>query len=305
MKVQCLAASGLFVILTITCFFPKTTISALKPKRTLNERIQTKTGAKEVRTGAAVAKRAERLKQTSRAFRQAVSDLEDRGLRAKYDAGLSLFFAKQQHHASRPQDIVIEDAGDPPPNTEEISYFSFDSPPEKYIGIVYSTLNGVTSLETPELLITDQITENLSYIFYDEAGNIAGRYFNADYYDLSPWGIDSQPAGYYESLVNAGKCVSGCGPHLLFQTPKPQPAPTPGPKSPVPAAPGPTPPARPMPRPGDIIPASPRDRAILRCEIAACVGIGWGCACSGPKWPICVIGGCGVIGPIMCHLTIE
>ena len=288
-------------MIIITCLSPQTTSSALRSKRTLNERIQAKTGAKEVRIGAAVAKRAERLKQTSKAFRQAVKDLEDRGLRSNYRAGLSLFFAKQQHHPSRRQDMAIEEGGDPPPNTEEVSYFSFDSPAEKWIGIVYSTLGGVTSTGSGEILITDQITENLSYTMYDDLGNISGRYFNADYYDLTPWGVNEQPAGYYEKLVNAGRCISGCGIHTLFQEPKPRPGPTPGPKKPPPPAPSPSPNPRPMPGPGETF-DNPRGRAILRCEVANCLVLGFGCAFTGQWWPICVVGGSGIVIPIACEI---
>jgi hypothetical protein len=306
MKVQCVAASALLVVITVTCFFSQQiALSALKAKSTLNQQIQAKTNAKQVRTGAAVALRAERLKQTSAAFRRAVKDLEDRGLRAKYEDGLSVFFTKQQHHArSRAQDFIPrEENGDPPPNTEEISYFSFDSPPEKYVGIVYSTLGGVTSTDSVELLITDQITEILSTLVYDDLGNVVGRYYNADYYDLSPWGIYSQPPGYYDLLVSAGKCVSGCGVHTLFQQqPSPSPAPTPGPKKPPAPSPSPTPNPRPMPGPGQIL-DDPANRARLRCELANCLSIGFGCAWSGPKWPICTAVGCGIVSPIYCHLT--
>ncbi|HJP90439.1 MAG TPA: hypothetical protein VJ875_00695, partial [Pyrinomonadaceae bacterium] len=191
--------------------------------------------------------------------------------------------------------------GDVPPNTEEVSYFSFDSPPEKYVGVVYSTLNSTTLVEAPELLITDQMQEILSYIVYDDAGNVSARYYNADYYDLTPWGFDSQPAGYYDSLVSIGKCVVGCGPHLLFQQPSPNPRPTPVPKTPVPSpTPGPILPP-PRPTPGPSVPAGPMDR-VARCELSSCIGIAFGCAWSGPYWPLCVLSGCGLIGPIMCRI---
>jgi hypothetical protein len=305
MKVQYVAVSALLTCITVTCLFPQRTISALKPTLTLNRQIQEKTNAKEVRTGTAVGKRAGRLKETSKAFKQAVKDLEDRGFKANYSAGVSLFFAKpkqEQNHVRRSQDLYFDGgSGDPPPDTDEVSYFSFDSPPEKWIGIVYSTQGSYPSTVSAELLITDQITENLSLVSYDDAGNVNGRYYNADYFDLTPWGYSSQPAGYYDLLVNAGKCVSGCGVHTLFQQPKPSPAPTPAPKTPVSPTPSPSPNPRPMPAPGQIFP-DPNYRKQLRCEAAQCVGAGFGCAFSGSSWPICTILGCGAIGPLMCWI---
>ncbi|HJP94132.1 MAG TPA: hypothetical protein VJ875_19395, partial [Pyrinomonadaceae bacterium] len=96
-----------------TCVFGSSInmTTATTSRRSLNKLIQAKTKAKEVRTGDAVTKRAERLKQTNKAFRQAVKDLEDRGLRSNYSAGICLFFAKQQHHASRSQDVLMLDDG--------------------------------------------------------------------------------------------------------------------------------------------------------------------------------------------------
>jgi hypothetical protein len=308
MRVQFAAASTLLVVVTILCSFPQRTISALNPKLTLNQNLQLKTNAKEVRTGTAVGRRAERLKQTSKAFKQAVKDLEDRGLKAQYSSGVSLFFARpkqEQHHARRAQDLYFDGgSGDPPPDTDEVSYFSYNSPPEKWIGIVYSNVNGVASTGSTELLITDQITELLSYVMYDDLGNIAGRYFNADYYDLSPWGIYAQPVGYYDLLANSGNCVSGCGVQTLFQQPRPSPGPTPGTKTPTPVSPSPTPNPRPMPGPHQTF-DDPLYRDTLRCELSACLQGGFGCAFSGSAWPACVIIACGFVGPVACSITVK
>jgi hypothetical protein len=297
--------SGVFVIAHSRSVSALSATSTLSPRRPTAKQIQEKLNAKEVRLGIRVEKRAERLKQTSKGFRNAVKHFEERGFKPLYSAGVSAFFEKpKQHHARRGQDMeIIRDGdGDPPPNTNEISYFSYDSPPEKWIGIEYSTLNGTPSIVATEMLINGQIVESLSAVKYDNSGNVTDRWYNADYYNLEPWGYYSQPAGYYDSLAAYGFCVSGCSSATLFQIPRPSPGPTP--KIPVSPTPTPTPWPNPRPTPGPgQIGDCPTCRANNRCLLANCIGMVFGCSFSGPAFAGCSLLGCGPVNLVMCEIT--
>lgn len=284
-----------------------------KPKSNVQDKQKPK--LKEIRKDAAVTERAKELRIKNKGVARAMKHLEDRGFKQAFDKGVMLVFEKPKNQtASRHRSLRHSSAFAPQQQQQleqpiysdlgdgtlcETTFFSYNTPPEKWVGVMYDTTTGTGITAETEVMETDQIVETLSEIDYDDNGNMIGQWYNADYYDLSAYGYYTQGADYYAALEKAGLCAAGCSASIL-QNPVPAPGPTPRPTpAPCQKCPPPVPQPHPTP-PGCCGPPRPLFSPFQRCWAATCLTTAWGCRYSGPLWPKCLAGGCIVVSPLAC-----
>jgi hypothetical protein len=291
-------------------------------KATLIAKIKQNTGARQVLLGQDLASHTRELKANNKGFSEAIQDLESQGYTPKYDTGVTLIFDNPEKAAAVSNAIVPNRGiigGDPPPDptptpppTSEITFMSFASQPQNWIGVVHDTTQGTDVSISSEMLITNRITTILSAKAFNGRGQMIERWFDPDYYDLTQYGFYGNLGGYYAALYTYGFCGFGCGIDDLFEG-RPN-----HPKRPVPSGPvncdrpdAPPPCCSPLngclPNPVPVPGPDPHNdsppTAFQRCLLAGCIGVAWGCVYAGEWWPVCLIGGCGIVNPIMCKIT--